>query len=229
MTVTLYDLAGAEPARRFSPYCWRIRMALAHKGIVPETVPWRFTDREAIAFSGQGLVPVLVDGDRTVFDSWAIAQHLERTRPAPSLFGGGAHLPLLHFVRGWTDRILHPAIGRMIIADVAGHLHEKDRAYFRQSREQRFGMALDAISADRDERLPAFRQSLEPVRTVLASSAYLGGESPAYADYLVFGAFQWARCTSAFRLLEEDDPVAAWRERLLDAFGGLARAAPGYD
>jgi len=197
--------------------------------VCPETVPWRFTDREANAFSGQGLVPVLVDGDRIVFDSWTIAQHLEHTRPGPSLMGDATALPLLHFLRGWTDRILQPAIGRMIIADVVEHLHDKDKAYFRQSREQRFGLPLEAISADREQRLPAFRQSLEPMRTVLAASAYLGGASPAYADYLVFGAFQWARCTSSFRLLAEDDPVAAWRDRLLDAFGGLARAAPGYD
>lgn len=229
MTVMLYDLAGAEADRRFSPYCWRVRMALAHKGVAAETVPWRFTDREAIAFSGQGLVPVLVDGDQTVFDSWTIAQHLERTRPGPSLLGGEGALPLLHFLRGWADRILHPAIGRMIIGDVIAHLHDKDRDYFRQSREQRFGMPLEAISADRDQRLPAFRQSLEPLRTALAVSPYLGGERPAYADYVVFGAFQWARCTSPYRLLAEDDPVSAWRDRLLDAFGGLARSAPGYD
>ena len=34
----------------------------------------------------------------------------------------------------------------------------------------------------------------------------------------------WARCTSA-GLLAPDDAVHAWRERLLDAHGGLARAA----
>ena len=55
----LYDLAGAEDDRRFSPYCWRSKMALAHKGLEVKTVPWRFTDKEAIRFSGQGRVPVL--------------------------------------------------------------------------------------------------------------------------------------------------------------------------
>ena len=54
MAIVMYDLAGADPALRFSPYCWRIRMALAHKGLPVETVPWRFTDKDAIAFSGQG-------------------------------------------------------------------------------------------------------------------------------------------------------------------------------
>ena len=32
MGLQLYDLAGAEPERRFSPYCWRIKLALMHKG-----------------------------------------------------------------------------------------------------------------------------------------------------------------------------------------------------
>ena len=39
MTIRLYDLAGAEAERRFSPFCWRARMALAHKGLDVETVP----------------------------------------------------------------------------------------------------------------------------------------------------------------------------------------------
>ena len=58
MALRLYDLAGADPDRCFSPYCWRTKLALAHKGLVAETVPWRFTDKDVIAFSGQGRVPV---------------------------------------------------------------------------------------------------------------------------------------------------------------------------
>jgi hypothetical protein len=37
MARTLYDLAGADPDLRFSPYCWRTRLALAHKGLEVET------------------------------------------------------------------------------------------------------------------------------------------------------------------------------------------------
>jgi hypothetical protein len=33
MGMQLYDLAGAESERRFSPYCWRIKLALMHKGL----------------------------------------------------------------------------------------------------------------------------------------------------------------------------------------------------
>ncbi|KRR29280.1 hypothetical protein CQ13_17350 [Bradyrhizobium retamae] len=57
---------------------------------------------------------------------------------------------------------------------------------------------------------------------------FLGGTAANYADYIVFGAFQWARVVSPFKLLMEDDPVYAWRERLLDAFDGLARNSPSY-
>jgi hypothetical protein len=42
----------------------------------------------------------------------------------------------------------------------------------------------------------------------------------------VFGSFQWARCVSKLELLETDDPIFIWRDRLLDLFDGFARAAP---
>ena len=81
---------------------------------------------------------------------------------------------------------------------------------------------------DRGARLPAFRDSLAPLRRTLERQKFLAGDAPAYADYIVFGAFQWARAISDFELLAGDDPVAAWRGRLLDAFGGLARKTPAY-
>jgi glutathione S-transferase len=51
---------------------------------------------------------------------------------------------------------------------------------------------------------------------------------PINADYIVFGAFQWARAISDFELLAADDPLRAWRGRMLDLFGGLARGTPAY-
>jgi glutathione S-transferase len=225
----LYDLAGADPARRFSPYCWRTRMALAHKGLAVRTVPWRFTDRDAIAFTGQGRVPVLVDGDTAVHDSWAIAVHLEERYPdRPSLFHGAAAMAVTRFVNAWADRVLVPLVATLVVVDILDHLHEKDRDYFRTSREKAFGRPLEAVMADRDTRVVAFRQAMEPLRTTLRTQPYIAGEAPAYADYIPFGVLQWARAISPFQLLEASDPVFAWRERLLDAFDGLARNVPAY-
>jgi glutathione S-transferase len=225
----LYDLAGAEPERRFSPYCWRTRMALAHKGLSVRTVPWRFADKDAIAFTGQGRVPVLVDGETAIHDSWSIAVHLEENYPdRPSLFGGASAMAVTRFVNAWSDRVMLPMVATFVVRDIVDHLHENDRDYFRTSREKAFGRKLEDVVADRDARIAAFRQAMEPLRTMLRAQPFIAGDAPAYADYIPFGVFQWARAISPFRLLEENDPVFAWRDRLLDAFDGLGRRTPAY-
>ena len=47
--------------------------------------------------------------------------------------------------------------------------------------------------AGRDKAVEGFRKSLDPLRLTLKTQPYLGGEKPNYADYIVFGPFQWAR------------------------------------
>lgn len=226
MTIRLYDLAGADAAHRFSPHCWKTRLALAHKGLAVETVPWRFTDRDAIAFSGQGKVPVIVDGDHVVADSFEIALDLERRYPErPSLFGGAQGQAMARFVNLWADATLTAGIAPMIIQDVLGTLDDGDRDYFIETRTKRFGAPLDQVQATREQRLPAFRAALTPLRAMLSRQPFIGGESPNYGDHCAFGPFQWARTCSGFALLADDDPVRDWQERLLDLYGGLARAA----
>jgi glutathione S-transferase len=228
MALALYELAGADPNRRFSPFCWRTRMALAHKGLEFEARPWRFTEKEAIAPTGQGKVPVLVDGDRWIADSTVIAEYLDETYPDRPVLPDGRMGGLTRFVTAWTDTVLHHGIFRLVLIDIHVHAHEKDKAYFRESREARIGMTLEAFCADREARIPAFRQSLARLRATLEAQPYICGDNPAYADYVVFGAFQWARCVSPLQLLAADDPIAAWRLRLLAAFDGLAGSAVGY-
>jgi glutathione S-transferase len=229
MARKLYDLAGAEPERRFSPYCWRAKLALAHKGLDDvETIPWRFTEKDVIAFSGQGLVPVLVDGDITVFDSWTIANYLEDTyADRPSLFDGAGGRAVTLLVNHWANAMLTGAVARVVLMDIYERIHAKDRAYFRESREKRFGKTLEEVAADRDGNVKALRTALEPVRATLRAQAYLGGERPLYADYIVFGHLQWARCISPIALLAPDDPVYTWRDRILATYE-VARAAPAY-
>ncbi len=226
MSLVLYDLAAADPAIRFSPYCWRTRMALAHKGLEVETVPWRFVEKEAIAASGQGTVPVLVDGETWITDSDRIAEHLDRRHPARPLFEGPQARAHARFIASWTLQVLQPGIMKQILGELFTFLDEGDKGYFRESREKRFGVALESISENAEAALPAFRASLGPLRATLEAQDFLGGAEPSYADYIVFGAFQWARVSCSRDLLEADDPVAAWRGRLLAAHGGLAAAMP---
>ena len=174
--------------RRFSPYCWRTKLALMHKGLPFDTIPWRFNEKNAIAFSGQDRVPVLRDGDQVVSDSWTIAIYLEDAYPdRPSLFRGDGSRAVTRFVNAWADAVLIGGILRLVVIDIFAHLDQKDRAYFRETREQRLGAKLETISADRETNVLAFRKTLEPIRTVIAAQPYLGGKMPAYADYAVFG------------------------------------------
>jgi glutathione S-transferase len=236
MAIEMYDLAGADASLRFSPYCWRTRLALVHKGLAVQTIPWRFTETDALAFSGQGRVPVIRDGDRVMADSWSIAEYLEDTYPdRPSLFGGATGRAHARFINAWADSVVLGAIARLIVRDVLDVVDPKDRGYFRESREARFGMTLEAVQEGRDARVAEFRALLTPARLVLGrrpsgssalGHAWLGGETPTYADYILFGTLQWPRCASRFEVLAEDDPVAEWRERMLDLFDGMGRRAP---
>lgn len=203
-------------------------MALAHKGLEANLIPWRFTEKDAIAFTGQTLVPVLLHDGRSITDSWAIAQYLETQFPSrPSLFGGERVESLSRFVNAWVDTTLIPAVAKVILLDIYGMIDDRDKEYFRLTREERFAMTLEAVVADRDARLADLRRILEPLRSHLRGNPYIGGSSPIYADYCVFGAFMWARVCSDAPLLEATDVrIVAWRERLLDAFGGMARSAP---
>ncbi len=228
MSLKLYELCGADD-RRFSPYCWRIRMALAHKGLEPELVPIGFTDKDKIAFSEQDKVPVLVDGETVISDSFEIACYLDDTYPdRPSLFGGAIGRAEARFINQWVTTAVHGPLLPLVIKDILDHVVPKDREYFRETRTKRLGAPPEDIQAQREERLPAFRASLAPFRTLLAQQPFMCGDAPAFGDYIVFGAFQWARVISPAHLLERDDPIHEWRARILDLYEGLAGRAIGY-
>jgi glutathione S-transferase len=116
-------------------------------------------------------------------------------------------------------------IARLIVRDLLDVVAPQDAAYFRESREARFGMTLEQVQEGRETRVAEFRATMLPVRLVLGKQPWLGGAAPSYADYIVFGSLQWPRCVSRFELLAADDPIAAWRERILNLFDGLGRKA----
>lgn len=224
--IVLYELTGADDRRRFSPPVWRVRMALRHKGLAFEGRPWRFTEKETIAPSGGGTVPVIVDGDTWVRESMAIAEHLEAMYPGgPSLFRGPEGLALARFMVAWVDRTLGLPVSRLIITDIFSHLAEKDRACFRESREKRFGTTLERICTDPAAELANIRALLEPARRLAAQQPFLSGNEPGYADYALHGTFMWARMTSERLTLADDDPLNAWLARVDALHGGEALQA----
>jgi glutathione S-transferase len=134
---------------------------------------------------------------------------------------------MARMLNSWGD-VMVGHLASFIVADVHERLLPEDQAYFRTSREAHFGKSLEDVVADRDARVDAFRKYLDPLRLTLRKQPFIGGASPNYGDYIVFGQFQWARVVSSFQLLKEDDAVYAWRERLLDTFDSMARKSPSY-
>ncbi|WP_275285771.1 glutathione S-transferase N-terminal domain-containing protein [Halomonas elongata] len=224
MTRVLYDLCGIDEALRFSPYCWRVRYALAHKGLDVETRPWRFSEKQALAFANHDKVPVLVDGETVVADSYEILRYLDRTYPEAPLLGDSMADARGRFMAHYAERSLAPAMLHIIIMDLLNAIHPDDRAYFRETREKRFGRTLEEVHSP-VRGLSQLDTALGPLRGRLEESTYLDGEAPGGADYIVFGNFMWARCVSSADLVSNADPVYAWLERMLDLYGGLGRQA----
>ena len=221
----LYELEMRDD-RRPSPFCWRTRMALAHKGLDYVTVPVKFTETDKIAFANTKQVPVLVDFGEVVTDSWAIAKYLDDNyyQERPLLMGGGTR-----FVNQWVDTQLHPVLLRLVLKDSYDHVHPDDREYFRTTREQRMGKSIDAVFAERGQHEQELKRVLGFLREMLRGQPFVCGKSPAYADYIVFGAFQWARSVSPFVLFDAADPIAQWRDRVCHLYGSLANTVPHYD
>jgi glutathione S-transferase len=228
-TILLYDLAGADDERRISPFCWRIRMALAHKGLAVQAIPWRMIEKEQIAASGETTVPVIVDAACVVGNSWSIAEYLDAKYPALPLFESPQARAYCLWIHHWTERTLHPLIVPIILEDVLAVLHPMDKAYFRQTREKAYRKTLEEVFDRSPEAYERLSRAMAPLRRLLQQSTFIGGSEPGYGDYIVFGALQWARCCSPQPILAKpDDPIVAWFARMLDLHAGLGRAAKSY-
>jgi glutathione S-transferase len=209
MALVLYELVGKDD-RRYSGYCWRTRMAIAHKGLDVTYEPFWHGDAARIAFSGQARVPVLLDGTHVVAD--------------------GRHgRALTRLINIWADTQIDIPIVRSSFLDILHNLHPNvDTANFRATREARFGKTLEALQAGHPANVTELNRNLAPLRALLREQKWVNGSEPAYADYIVFGSLQSPRCLVGRRFLEDDDPIAEWFARATRLFNGLANSVPTF-
>jgi len=118
MAIILYDLCAGDAERRFSPHCWKAKLALAHKDLQFETRPVPFTRIKDIGGGFSPTVPVIDDGGKLVRDSFDIAIYLEETyAERPSLFRGKGGESAARFVESWALSTLHPLLMRLIVGE----------------------------------------------------------------------------------------------------------------
>lgn len=218
----LYELAAAD-GTRFSPYSWRTRWGLRHKGLEFQSIQIDFPDIAELG-GDHRTVPVIRLDDAFVEDSWDIARFLDARFPdAPALLGDPIGVGATRFVERFSDKIIQPAILRLLARDIFDRMAPRDQAYFRRTREEILGCTLEDAQATRDQGVQAFRKAIHPVRLTLGVQPWLAGEAPGHADYIIMAAFQWARLSSDFEILKEDDPVFEWFQRGLELHDGFGR------
>jgi glutathione S-transferase len=222
--LTLFELA-LEDGRSASPFVWRIRYALAHKGLTFQAASLGFTEIAA-RFDGRfKTVPILEHGDTLMSESWDIAEYLDQAFPqAPLLFSGPAEMAMVRLMDAWFLAEIMRKMFRVYVKDVHDAARPQDRSYFRESREKNMkGKTLESFTADRATHLPAIRASLAPLRTHLQKFPFLGGSAPNFADYIGLGGFYWAASAGTLPLLERDDSLRDWLDRGFNLYGGIAR------
>ena len=102
-----------------SPYCRKVRLALAEKRVeveLSEETPWT-RDVAFLRLNPAARVPVFVDDDGSaVCDSTAICEYLEETRPDRPLLSGGAvaRAEIRRLVAWFDDKMMREATGPLI-------------------------------------------------------------------------------------------------------------------
>ena len=222
-SIRLFDLV-LDSGCTISPFVWRIKYAIRHKGFDLDLVPNGFTGIRALTGGRSDRLPVIVDDGEWVIDSWKIADYLDARYPdRPMLYEGESQKILTRFV----DRFLwRAAIGvwiRCYILDYHDLSMARDHAYVRESRERILGGRLEDMQAGREQRLPKVPPALEPLRSLLKETRWLGGERPNYADYCVLSQFLWCASVAKIPPLHDDDPLKEYIDRGFDLYGGLGR------
>ena len=224
MTIQFYELAGENTDIKFSPFVWRTRMALLHKGVEFESLPWQFKDRTSTEHK---TVPAIYDNGKMVSDSFEIAKYLDAQYPdKPTLMNGAEGEAHAELVGAICNNLIFATCASMALYPVSQIIDSESAAYFIETREAKFGKKLSDINASDAEAAKAnLAKGLAIFESTLDAHAFLGGEEPTYADYMLFGVLKWVDVV-AYRPIDQSSNVGKWFDRVSDLYDGNAANAP---
>src|SRR5258706_5521997 len=169
MAIDLYWGSG-------STYCWRVLLALKHKGLEYRSHPLKFDQQEhqapkMLAMNPRGRLPVLRDGDHVVFESVAILYFLDRKYPEPPLFGrsaeeGGVIMRVVCEYQAYAE----PSLMQLV-------------AHFLYRRDPRPDAGLAEAMSEAMHRVASEARTIE---RRLAQSDWVVGESISAADMVIY-------------------------------------------
>jgi glutathione S-transferase len=169
MAIDLYWGSG-------STYCWRVLLALEHKGLEYRSHPLKFDQQEhqapqMLAMNPRGRLPVLRDGDYVVFESVAILYFLDRKYPEPPLFGrsaeeGGVIMRVVCEYQAYAE----PSLMQLV-------------AHFLYRRDPRPDAGLAEAMSEAMHRVASEARTIE---RRLAQSEWVVGESISAADMVIY-------------------------------------------
>ena len=231
MAITMYDLAGAEADRRFSP------VLLAHQdGARPQGSRGR-DHTVAVHRKGQAAVSPITAVCRSSSMAAAsstirsaIADYLETRYPdRPSLFGD-ADWAGADPICAELDRDSAAAgVGRVCRArHLSPHRAERPGLFPAIARGTVRHDPRKCRQGPRRRGLPAFRESLAPLRRTVERQQFLGGASPPMLITLSSARFSGRARSAISSCSPPTIRLPRGAGRMLDAFGGLARKTPAY-
>ena len=200
--IKLYELSGKNNIR-FSPYCWRTRMALNYKKLDFKTVPVKFTEKKLIEFSNQKLLPVLVDQNAIVSNSFDIAIYLDKKYPANQKLFIKSDMSFDIFINQWADKMLNGALIKIVINDITNHLDPKDKDYFIDSRTKRFGMSPESMADKSTDSLNQLYKYISFLNSILEKQEFISGDDIGYSDFIIAGSLKWGMQVCDITLIDE--------------------------
>jgi len=145
MTIEFYELAAENKDIKFSPFVWRTRMALLHKGLDFTSIAWQFRDRDT---KEHKTVPAIYDNGKMVSDSWEIAKYLDAQYPdKPMLMKDAEAEAHAQLVSNICNAMIFGTAVSMAIYPVSQIIDDESAAYFIETREGKFGKKLIILVA----------------------------------------------------------------------------------
>lgn len=127
--ITLYQRADC-------PFCWKVRLALAELGLGYTTIELKYGEKhpDVLRLSPTGTVPVLVDGDCTIWESAVVLDYLDARYSAGSLLPADSlRQTWVRSLQAYSDKCIGAALRPLVFEKRSKAPSEQDSALIETS------------------------------------------------------------------------------------------------